>query len=106
MEDSARLVDRLGLNFAVLRDADMSVIRAYGVAMKGQDLAVPAVFIVRRDGTIAYHYVGESQADRPSIDTLVPMDQAMDVRPELLAGQHHHSQGRRRFGHEVLLDGG
>ena len=56
---------------AVLRDADMLVIRAYGVAMKGQELAVPAVFIVRRDGTIAYRHVGESMADRPTIDALV-----------------------------------
>jgi len=66
-----RLVSKLGLNFPVVRDADMSIIRAYGVAMKGQDLAVPAVFIVRSDATIAYRHVGESMADRPTVDMLV-----------------------------------
>lgn len=70
-EDSARLIERKYLNFPVLSDPDMTVIRAYGVAMKGQDIAVPAVFIVSKDGQIRYRRVGESVNDRPTVNGLV-----------------------------------
>ena len=39
--------------------------------MKGAELAVPATFIVRRDATIAWRYIGETQADRPSAEELL-----------------------------------
>jgi peroxiredoxin len=38
----------------------------YGVAMQGRDIAVPSVFVVRRDRTIAWKKVGEDMTDRPS----------------------------------------
>jgi len=69
--DSAQLAERLGLGIPLLADPDLTTIRAYGVAMKGRDLAVPATFIVKPDGRISARYVGETQFDRPSVDTLL-----------------------------------
>jgi hypothetical protein len=34
--------------------------------MQGQDIAVPAVFVVRKDGAIAWKQVGENMTDRAS----------------------------------------
>jgi hypothetical protein len=34
--------------------------------MRGRDIAVPSVFVVRRDRTIAWKKVGEEMTDRPS----------------------------------------
>ncbi len=69
--DSQKLTQRLSLTFPLLSDPDMRVIKAYGVAMKGQDIAVPATFIIRRDRQIAWRHVGETQADRPSAAALL-----------------------------------
>lgn len=44
----------------------MKVILRYGVAMDGGAIAVPSTFIVSKDGVIRWHYVGETQADRPT----------------------------------------
>ena len=64
--DSAKLAADLGLHFPLLSDADLHVASDYGVAMKDRDIAVPAVFVVRRDRTIAWKKVGEDMTDRPS----------------------------------------
>lgn len=65
-EESAMLAAKLGLHFPLLEDAGLRVALAYGVAMEGQDIAVPAVFIVRRDRVITWKHIGESIADRPT----------------------------------------
>jgi len=64
--DSSKLAADLGLHFPLLSDPDLRVASAYGVAMKGRDIAVPSVFVVRRDRTIAWKKIGEDMADRPS----------------------------------------
>jgi peroxiredoxin len=64
--DSSKLAADLGLHFPLLSDADLRVASAYGVAMKGRDIAVPSVFVVRRDRTIAWKKIGEEMTDRPS----------------------------------------
>lgn len=65
--DSAALAERLDIGFPLLSDPEAEVIDRYGVRMKGETLAVPATFIVRRDGTIAWRYVGERALDRPPL---------------------------------------
>jgi peroxiredoxin len=72
--DSAKLAADLGLHFPLLADADLRVASAYGVAMKGRDIAVPSVFVVRRDRSIAWSKVGEDMTDRPSASEV--LDQA------------------------------
>jgi len=63
-DESTKLARELGLTFPLLRDADLHVASDYGVAMKGRDIAVPAVFVVRGDRSIAWKVVGENMADR------------------------------------------
>jgi peroxiredoxin len=69
-EDSTALVARLGLHYPLLSDPDLRVASAYGVAMKGRDIAVPSVFVVRGD-RIVYRKVGETVGDRPTPDEVV-----------------------------------
>jgi peroxiredoxin len=64
-EDSRELIEDLDLTVPLLADPTMEVISAYGVAMEGEDIAVPATFIVRRDKTIYWKHVGETMRDRP-----------------------------------------
>jgi peroxiredoxin len=64
--DSTKLAADLGLHYPLLSDADLRAASAYGVAMRGRDIAVPSVFVVRRDRTIAWKKVGEDMTDRPS----------------------------------------
>ena len=64
-DESRKLAGDLGLTFPLLRDADLRVASDYGVAMQGRDLAIPAVFVVRSDRSIAWKVVGENMTDRP-----------------------------------------
>lgn len=70
-EDSNRLAGTLGLTFPLLSDPDLAAALSFGVAMEGQDIAVPSVFIVGKDGRIHYRYVGESVTDRPTSADLI-----------------------------------
>ena len=66
VEDSARLAEQLELGFPLASDPRREAITAYGVAMEGEPLAVPATFVVRPDRTIAWRHVGETMTDRPA----------------------------------------
>ena len=61
-----KLAKELDLHFRLLGDADLHVAAAYGVAMEGRDIAVPAVFIVSQDRAILWQQVGENMTDRAS----------------------------------------
>jgi peroxiredoxin len=39
--------------------------------MEGQDIAVPSVFIIGKDGRIHYRHIGESVSDRPSPSDII-----------------------------------
>ncbi len=59
IERNAEVVDKLGLEFPILADTELEAINAYGLlhesgSMEGGDIARPAVFIVDRDGSIAF----------------------------------------------------
>ena len=70
-EESANLVGDLSLPFDLLQDIDLRVASAYGVAMEGQDIAVPSIFIINQKGQIHYSHVGENMADRPNVLALL-----------------------------------
>jgi peroxiredoxin len=72
-EDSAEFVAEAGVTVPLLADPELKVIGAYGVAMDGSDIAVPASFVVRSDGVVAWSHVGETQTDRPSGAELLEM---------------------------------
>ena len=65
-EESRALAKRLELRYPLLRDDGLKTALAYGVAMQGQDIAVPAVFVVLPDGRIFFRQIGENINDRPS----------------------------------------
>jgi peroxiredoxin len=65
------------ISFPFLLDEDRAVTKAYGVYHRlGTDainIARPASFVVGRDQTIRYLYVGASQVDR------APMEEVLDA---------------------------
>jgi peroxiredoxin len=65
-EDSIRFAGQLGARYPLLRDEGLRVAIAYGVAMEGREIPVPAVFVVLPGGRIFWRKVGESVADRPT----------------------------------------
>ncbi len=67
----AELVERLDLCFALLSVSVRRVMTGYGVADSENELAVPSVFIIDRDGTILWRHVGETMADRPPVEQVL-----------------------------------
>jgi len=66
VDQNRAMVDKLLLPFPILSDGDSRVIRDWDVLNAAEhDVAKPSVFGIRRDGTIAYRYVGEDYTDRP-----------------------------------------
>jgi peroxiredoxin len=63
--------------FSFLLDEDRAVTKSYGVYQRlGVDainIARPATFVIGRDGTVRYIYVGASQVDR------APIEQVLDA---------------------------
>lgn len=70
-EDSRELARKLDVKFPLLSDPQLKVISAYGVAMQGEDIAVPSVFLVRDDGRVVWQKVGDTMADRPTAEGLL-----------------------------------
>ncbi len=68
---SQDLAARLGLTFPLLSDPDLKAARAFGVAMKGKDIAVPATFLVEPDGAISFRHIGETTTDRPALEAVL-----------------------------------
>lgn len=63
-EDSADFARRTGIEFPLLSDADLTIANAFGVANANEETAVPAVFVIDRQGLIRWRDVGASLADR------------------------------------------
>ena len=59
------------LSYPLLADPDMAAILAWGVRHRGKSMAVPAVFIVDRDGIVRWRRIGESISDRTDIEEIL-----------------------------------
>jgi peroxiredoxin Q/BCP len=77
-DDSRDLAERLGLEFPLLRDADRSVAREYGVAASGygasskaDEIVGPAILLIAPDRTILWKEVGERYGDLPTGETIL-----------------------------------
>ena len=71
VENNAAMVEKLRLPFPILSDPEGGVIREWGVWTDSDGgIARPAIFAVRRDGSIAGEYVGRDFADRPTDEEL------------------------------------
>ena len=74
------MVSKLILPFPMLADPDASVIAAYGVYQENEQRARPAAFVIGRDLSVAYRYIGRDLADRPlTRDLLEALTTVQDV---------------------------
>lgn len=65
---NAGMVGKLRIPFPLLSDPKGAVARAYGLWNADENLAVPAVVVVDRSGTVTYLHAGQDRADRPTDD--------------------------------------
>jgi peroxiredoxin len=74
-EKVKRYIEDTGLPFNVLVDDTRDVIKAYGVwhqiGIDAWNIARPALFLIDRQGTIRYLFVGARQDEFPSHDEIV-----------------------------------
>ncbi len=59
------MVEKLGLPFALLSDPEGELAKLYGLWNAEEGVAVPAIVVVDRDGSVRYLYEGSDFADRP-----------------------------------------
>lgn len=71
VSEAKAMKERYKLGFELLSDPDMSTVKAYGVAMKGRDIAVPAIFIIDKQQRVRFAYVGTTIDDRPDPEELL-----------------------------------
>lgn len=88
--ENAAMVEKLRLPFPLLSDPDAAAIAAWDVydPVGGTHgpIARPAIFVVGRDLSISYEYVGRDFADRPPNSALYEaMDKVKDATPRPLA---------------------
>jgi peroxiredoxin len=58
--------------FPMLSDPQHAVAEAYGIYNLLEDgYAAPAVFVIDRHGTILWSYVGQTAADRPTVQEIL-----------------------------------
>jgi len=69
-EASAKFRARAQLTFPLLSDPELEAVSAWGVAMDGDDIAVPTVYVINGEGQITWRYQSETQYDRPAMKTL------------------------------------
>jgi peroxiredoxin len=70
-ENNRAMVDKLLLPFPILSDPEGRVIREWDVLNPAEnEIAKPAIFGIRRDGTISYRYIGTDYTDRPDDEEL------------------------------------
>lgn len=72
-DDSAAFASEEKIKMPLLSDPGRKIIAAYGVADKAKEIAVPSAFIIRKDKTIAWRYVGEDMTDRPDARKLLEL---------------------------------
>ena len=70
-ETARQTVRELNLTYPVLSDSYRTYIRAYDVLHPQEGIARPAAFIIDKEGTIRWQYIGMSAGDRPAMLTIL-----------------------------------
>jgi len=70
-EQMRSLANKLHLGFPLYTDPDRQVITRWGVGDTEAAIALPATFVVAPGGGVVYRQVGESPADRPSVEEVL-----------------------------------
>lgn len=89
-ERAKELASDLALPFDVLSDADRTTIARYGLEHAhagpgGADIAIPAQFLVRRDGTIAWRHVSTRVTDRADPEDTIAAIRALAAESPVAA---------------------
>ena len=72
LDQAGYVVDRLGVTFPILYDPEAEVVRRYGVYdLLGDKVAAPSVFVIDKEGSIRWRYIGRSIIDRPTVTHIV-----------------------------------
>ena len=70
-----RYIEETGLPFNILVDTSRGVLKAYGVwhrvGLDAWNIARPSLFLVDRDGSIRYSFIGDSQEEFPSHEEIL-----------------------------------
>jgi peroxiredoxin len=80
MDNAQAMAQLVGAEFPILADPEGEAVRAYNIYnLLGDGVSAPATFLIGKDGTVLWSYVGNNAADRPPtpqvlqrIDSLVP----------------------------------
>jgi peroxiredoxin len=68
-------IEETGLPFDILIDERRDVVRAYSVwhraGLDAWNISRPAVFLIDRDGSVPYSFVGDNQREFPSQQELL-----------------------------------
>ena len=68
---SRSLAEALGLRFPLASDEQRKLIRKYGVLDEENDIAWPAIFVIGRDGKVAWRSLAESPSKRAGVDDIL-----------------------------------
>jgi peroxiredoxin len=70
-----RYIEETGLPFDILIDERREVVRAYGVwhrlGLDALNISRPAVFLIDRDASITYSFVGDNQREFPTQEEIL-----------------------------------
>ena len=69
--DIKALADKLGLTFPVLSDKGLTIAESFGVRQAGEDIPLPAIFVVDARGVVIWEKVGENPTDRPTMNDIL-----------------------------------
>ena len=79
------MAEKLLLPFPLVADTDATVIAGYGVYHEREQRARPSAFVIARDLSIPYRYIGRDFADRPlTRELLDALDTVKDAPPQKL----------------------
>lgn len=71
------MVREFNLTFPVLSDVTRRFILDYNVLHPQEGIARPSAFVLDREGTVRWYYVGMAASDRPPIGTIMSQLEAI-----------------------------
>ena len=74
--DGQKLASELKLTYPILSDIYKNIIRQYGVLHPQEGIARPSMFLINKEGKVAWSYIGMVAEDRPPMATVLQQLQA------------------------------
>lgn len=70
-DETKEYADEAGIELQLLSDPNMQVISTYGLVQKDKQNAIPATYVLGKNRSIHWRYLGENVMDRVDIDQLI-----------------------------------